>query len=108
VAPDPASQGHDEARLWVYSFEDGQSRVIAPDQVGFAPLWSPDSQYLAFLSDGRLKKVTHAGGGVQTIADLKSYAGGCWVSDEAIVIAIDTGLVRIPGRDVSCRWRVAS
>ena len=96
VAPDPANQGHDEDRLWVYSFADGQSRIMAPDDVGFAPLWSPDSQNLAFLSDGKLKKIALAGGAAQTIADLRSYVGGCWVSDDAIVIAISTGLVRIP------------
>ena len=55
IAPDSG-----ENRLWVYSFADGQSRVVAPrDSVRFAPLWSPDSQSLAFLSEGGLEEGRH-------------------------------------------------
>ena len=86
-----------ENRLWVYSFEDGQSRVVASQEtVRFTPLWSPDSQSLAFLADGGLKRVGVAGGAVQTIAELKSYSGGCWLNDDVIVIATGAGIVRIP------------
>ncbi len=95
IAPD-----NGENRLWVHSFADGQSRVVAPqDIVGFSPLWSPGSQSLAFLADGRLKRVSLADGAVQTIADLKSYAGGSWLDDDVIIIAgggEKPGLVRIP------------
>jgi serine/threonine-protein kinase len=92
VAPD-----NGENRQWVYSFEDGQSRVVTPqDSVGFSPLWSPDSQSLAFLADGKLKRVTVAGEAVQTIADLHSYSGGAWLSDDVIVIATGDGIARIP------------
>jgi hypothetical protein len=92
IAPDRG-----ENRLWVHSFEDAQSRVVAPsDPVRFSPLWSPDSQSLAFLSSGRIKKVALAGGAVQTIAELKTYAGGCWLSDDVVIIATNNGFVRIP------------
>jgi Tol biopolymer transport system component len=75
-------------RLWVYSVAEGQSRIIAPeDIVGFPPLWSPRSHSLAFLADGKLKKVDLAGGPPQTITDLTSYSGGAWLSDDVILIA---------------------
>src|SRR5207248_410622 len=32
--------------------------------------WSPDSRYLGFIADGKLKKVDISGGAVQTICDL--------------------------------------
>ena len=95
IAPDNGSN-----RLWVYSFADGQSRSVAPrDTVRFAPLWSPDSQSLAFLSDGGLRRVAISGGAVQTIAELKSYSGGTWIADDVILIAsggAKPGVVRIP------------
>ena len=98
IAPDRSAKESGETRIWVYSFEDGQSRIVAPaESVRSAPLWSPDSQSLAFLAPpGKLKKVALAGGAAQTVADLKSYSGGCWLSDDVIVIATATGFVRIP------------
>jgi serine/threonine-protein kinase len=37
-----------------------------------------------------------AGGNIQTIANLKSYSGGCWLDDDTIVLATADGIVRIP------------
>ena len=96
IAPDNGGN-----RLWVHSFADGQSRVVAPrDTVRFVPLWSPDSQSLAFLSEGGLRKVAISGGPIQTIAEPKSYAGGSWIADDVILIAAGvgakSGVVRIP------------
>ena len=92
VAPD-----NGEPRLWVYSFEEGQSRVVTQfGAVRFAPLWSPDGQSLIILADGSLKKVAVSGGTAHTIAELKSYAGGCWLTEDVIVVATQDGMVRIP------------
>src|SRR5688572_10866832 len=97
VGRDEKDRGSDgQSQLWVYSFEEGRSRIVAPDKVTFTPLWSPESKFLAFLSDGKLKKVSLASGAAQAIADLKSYSGGCWLADDVIVFSTGTGLVRIP------------
>jgi serine/threonine protein kinase len=86
-----------ENRLWVYSFQDGQSRVVTPQEaVRFAPLWSPDGQSLIILAEGGLKKFAVSGGAAQTVAELKNYSGGCWLNDDVIVIATGDGIVRIP------------
>jgi hypothetical protein len=99
VAPDKG-----ESRLWVHSFETGESHVVAPqDTVGFSALWSPDSESLAFLADGKLKRTTASGGAVQTIADLTSYSGGCWLSDDVIIIATGSGMLRIPAAGPATR-----
>ncbi len=91
IAPDAA-----ESRLWVHSFHDAQSRVIAPSQsVRLSPLWAPDSQSLAFLADGKIKRIALTGGPVQTIAEVRSYSGGCWLTD-TIVVATSTGFIRFP------------
>ena len=91
IAPDAGQN-----RLWVYSFQDAQSRVVAPSEsVRFTPLWSPDSRSLAFLADGKIKKIALTGGPVDTIAEVKSYSGGCWLSD-TILLANSTGFMRVP------------
>ncbi len=92
VAPD-----NRENRLWVHSFDDGQSRVVTPnDSVRFSPLWSPDSRSLIYLSDGGLKRVAVSGGAAQRVAELKSYSGGAWLNADTLVISTGDGIVRIP------------
>jgi eukaryotic-like serine/threonine-protein kinase len=91
IAPDAG-----QSRIWVYSFQDAQSRVVAPSEsVRFTPLWSPDSQSLAFMADGKIKKIPLTGGPVDTLAEVKSYSGGCWLSD-TILVAGSTGFIRVP------------
>ena len=92
VAPD-----NGQPRLWVYSFEDGESRIVTQlGGVRFAPVWSPDGQSLIILADGSLKRVAVSGGTAFTIAELKSYAGGCWLTEDVIVIATESGMIRVP------------
>ena len=42
------------------------------------PFWSPDSRYLAFFADGKLKKVSVAGGPPQILCDAPNPRGGSW------------------------------
>ncbi|MGQ0736911.1 MAG: hypothetical protein ACT4QD_25075 [Acidobacteriota bacterium] len=53
--------------LWVRPLGALQFRQIAGTEDAQLPFWSPDSQEIAFSSDGRLKKVHLAGGPPQTI-----------------------------------------
>jgi eukaryotic-like serine/threonine-protein kinase len=86
-----------ENRLWVHSFDDGQSRVVTPnDPVRFSPLWSPDSRSLIYLSEGGLKRVAASGGPAQSVAELKYYSGGAWLNADTVVISTGDGIVRIP------------
>ncbi len=56
-----------------------------------SPFFSPDSQWIAFFADGKLKKVPVAGGPPITICDAGVGFGGSWGSDGTIVFAPTTG-----------------
>jgi serine/threonine-protein kinase len=72
------------------------------------PFFSPDGQWLAFLTGNQLKKVNMTGGEPQLVAVLprgtKPYArpgwnwgGGAWGTDGRMVLALyEGGLVRVP------------
>ena len=49
------------------------------------PWWSPDSRYLAFVADGKLKKVAVAGGPPQVICDAPTGSDGTWSKDGVIL-----------------------
>ena len=40
--------------------------------------WSPDSRFIAFAQEGKLKKIEAKGGVPQTICDNEVVVGGLW------------------------------
>ncbi len=48
--------------VWLRSLERGTVRRLAGTQRATVPFWSPDSRFVAFNADGRLKKIDIEGG----------------------------------------------
>jgi hypothetical protein len=51
------------------------------------PFWSPDSRYIGFLGNGKLKKVELSGGAPQTVCDTKGTWDGAWGLDGTIIFS---------------------
>jgi Tol biopolymer transport system component len=83
-------------RLWVHFLESGESRDLTA--AGSAAFWSPDSRFIGYASQGKLKKIEATGGPSQTVADLPGarLAGGAWSQDGVIVFGSPIGLFRVP------------
>ena len=78
-----------QVRLWVRPL-DSMSAIALPGTDGATfPFWSPDSRYLAFYKDGKLKKVLATGGPALTLCDASSGRGGSWSSDDVIIFTPD-------------------
>ncbi len=55
------------------------------------PFWSPDSRWIAFFADGKLKKIPAAGGAVQVVVStITDVRGGTWGPDGTILFANGT------------------
>ncbi len=61
------------------------------------PFWSPDSQFIAYVSSGKLKKVAASGGAVQDLCDAMDLSGGAWSETQGgtIVFGTPKGLVAV-------------
>ena len=51
------------------------------------PFFSPDGQWIGFFAEGKLKKVSVAGGAPLTLADASGARGGTWGTDNSIIFA---------------------
>ncbi len=51
------------------------------------PFYSPDSEWIAFFADGKLKKVSVSGGAPVTLCDAADDRGGTWVEDGTIIFS---------------------
>ena len=49
------------------------------------PFWSPDSRFIGFFADGKLKTIEVAGGPAQVLCDAPDGRGGSWNSEGTIV-----------------------
>ena len=59
--------------------------------------WSPDSRFIVFDQQGRLRKVEASGGPPQTLCDISgAYRGGTWNTNDVIVFSTASGTWRVP------------
>jgi Tol biopolymer transport system component len=94
--------GLGELTLWIRDLDLLTVREIAgvsPESSGGGRsnlIWSSDSRSIAFLSNGKLRKVSVEGGPVQVICDANSLAGGTWGADGVIVFGTTgAGIMRV-------------
>jgi Tol biopolymer transport system component len=82
-----AFQPGGEPVLWVRDLGGSSARPIPGAENAFFPFWSPDSRFVAFFADGKLKRADPSGGAILTICDAERGVGGTWNSDGTIVFA---------------------
>jgi len=92
AAMDPSGRNS----LWVRPLDSVSAQRLDKTEGAVVPFWSPDSQFIAFFADGKLKKVPVSGGAPQTLCDAKSFDGGAWSREGTIVFAgADGALYRV-------------
>jgi Tol biopolymer transport system component len=85
------------ASLWVRRV-DSKTAWMLPGTSGAAcPFWSPDSQSVAFIQDGKLRRTAIAGGSPGTLTDVTSQClGGSWSQAGTVVLGTFAGLFSVP------------
>ena len=95
VSPDGRSLGYvavenGVARLFTRRFDQFEP-VAIPDSEGAAfPFFSPNGDWIAFFSQGKLKKAPTTGGVPIVITELPTFFGGTWTPQDVIVVALPT------------------
>jgi eukaryotic-like serine/threonine-protein kinase len=84
-----------KVQLWVHAFDSNEAKTLAGTQGAIGPFWSPDSRYIGFFADDRLKKIELTGGPVQTLCGAPFPAGGAWSRDGLILFGRGSGLSQI-------------
>jgi len=74
-------------QLWVRSLDSPQAQPLVGTEYASFPFWSPDSRFLGFFADGKLKKIDVSGGPGQTLTDAPIGLGGAWSGTDVIVFS---------------------
>ena len=73
--------------IWLRSIDQVAARPLAETEHAQLPFWSPDSRWLGFFAEGKLKKIPVAGGPAQVLTDVADAFGGSWGAEGSIVFA---------------------
>jgi eukaryotic-like serine/threonine-protein kinase len=84
-------------RVWVRSLDNVEARPLdGTEGAHDYPIWSPDSRFIAFAAQGKLKKIESTGGPAITLCDAPSVVpAGSWNRDDQIVLGSLHGLVQV-------------
>ncbi|MGH9891764.1 MAG: hypothetical protein ACREA0_07245, partial [bacterium] len=81
-----------QAQVWLRPLDSLEARPLAGTERAQFHMWSPDSRFIAFLADGKLKKVNISGGTPQTVCGAPGsgpFRHGAWGRDGTILFRID-------------------
>jgi Tol biopolymer transport system component len=74
-------------QLWLRPLDGLRALPMPGTDDASYPFWSPDSRYIGFFADHKLKKVGSSGGPPQSICDAPDGRGGSWNRDNVIVFS---------------------
>jgi hypothetical protein len=63
-------------QLWLRSLDALQAQPMVSTEDAAYPFWSPDSRYIGFFAQGKLKKIAASGGPAQALCDAPNGRGG--------------------------------
>ena len=98
-----AADASGRVMLWVRTSDSLIGQALAGTDDANAPFWSPDSRFIAFFADQKVKRVDATGGPVTVICAAPPPTGrrvtpGSWNRDDVIVIPSpdSTTIARVP------------
>jgi serine/threonine protein kinase/Tol biopolymer transport system component len=87
-------------RLWLRPMDSAAAQPLPGTEIGNAsfPFWSPDSRFVGFFAERKLKRIDATGGGPQTLCDSEDMSGGTWNKEGIILFspAAKRGILKIP------------
>ena len=79
-----------KASLWIRAMDSVTPKALVGTEGAEFPFWSPDSRFIGFFAESKLKKIDIFGGRPQTLCDVTGNPrGGAWNSDGTIIFTPD-------------------
>ena len=96
-----ATDASGKSFLWIRALSSPEAQRIAQTEGALLPFWSPDSQFIGFWADAKLKKVQRSGGVPEVIYNVPEIAQGAWGPDGTILFAraVNSPILRISATD---------
>lgn len=80
-----------ETQLFARRLDQPEPYALNGTSGGHTPFFSPDGQWIGFVSGSELKKIPVRGGATATIAETGDSRGAVWLADDTIVVSPSFG-----------------
>jgi hypothetical protein len=81
-----------QTQLWVRRLDSRDAQPLAGTEGAANPFWSPDSRYIGFFADRKMKRVDVSGGAVSDVCPAGRFnLGGTWSSQGVILFSVFPG-----------------
>ncbi len=92
IAPDGTrlvyvGRADDHRQLFLRRLDEFEATAVPGTDGARFPFFSPDGEWVGFLSDNQLKKLSLQDGIAQTLCPVESWAGGSWGADGHIIFS---------------------
>ena len=93
-----AADRRGKPQLWIRRMDQAKAVPLEGTTDAMEPFFSPDGQWIAFSSEGKLKKVSVEGGAALTLCDAPEFRGGSWGEDGTIIATLgrESPLMKVP------------
>jgi eukaryotic-like serine/threonine-protein kinase len=88
-----------DGRIWIRPLDSLEAHFLpGTENVQTPVFWSPDSRFIAFQTENKLKKIDVSGGPPQPICDISGIAlGGAWNRHGTIIFGtVGNGIMQVP------------
>ena len=75
------------SQIWIRPISTTIATPLTGTSEATYPFWSPESRFIGFFQNGKLKKIEVTGGPAQSLADAAEGRGGAWSSAGVIIFA---------------------
>jgi len=82
-----ATDASGQSSLWIRSLSSSEAKRIEHTEGALLPFWSPDSQFVGFWAESKLKKIRASGGVPEVIYAAPAIEQGAWGADGTILFA---------------------
>ena len=80
-----ATDSSGKSQLWVRPLDALAARALPATAGAIYPFWSPDSKFIGFFADAKLKKIEASGGPALTLCPAPDGRGGTWNREGVIL-----------------------
>jgi eukaryotic-like serine/threonine-protein kinase len=85
-----ATEADGQERLWIRPMDSLEQRVLTGTEGAQFPFWSPDSRFVGFFADQKLKKIEVTGARPQALCEVsQNPRGAAWNRDGTIIFTPD-------------------
>ncbi|MGE0445295.1 MAG: TIR domain-containing protein [Vicinamibacterales bacterium] len=84
-------EGSERRQLYVRALDSETAQPLTGTEGAMAPFWSPDSRFIGFLAEGKLKTIDANGGSPAILAATGAFSGGAWNATGVVLFSPRAG-----------------